>query len=74
MEKIINEVGDLLFACVNVSRLLNVDEEEALTKSTKKFIKRFGFIEDNVLKQGKDLKSVTLDEMNSLWETSKKYD
>ena len=36
--------------------------------------KRFGFIEDNVLKQGKDLKSVTLDEMNSLWETSKKYD
>ena len=74
MEKIINEVGDLLFACVNVSRLLNVDEEEALNKSTKKFIKRFSFIEDNVLKQGKDLKSVTLDEMNSLWEDSKKYD
>ena len=74
MEKIINEVGDLLFACVNVSRLLNVDEEEALNKSTKKFIKRFSFIEDNVLKQGKNLKSVTLDEMNSLWEDSKKYD
>ena len=34
----------------------------------------FGFIEDNVLKQGKNLKSVTLDEMNSLWEDSKKYD
>ena len=73
-EKIINEVGDLLFACVNVSRLLNVDEEEALNKSTKKFIKRFSFIEENILKQGKDLKSVTLDEMNALWEDSKKYD
>ena len=73
-EKIINEVGDLLFACVNVSRLLNIDEEEALNKSTKKFIKRFSFIEDNVLKQGRDLKSVTLDEMNELWEDSKKYD
>lgn len=73
-EKIITEVGDLLFACVNVSRLLNVDEEEALNKSTKKFIKRFSFIEDNLLKQGKELKNVTLDEMNSLWEEAKKYD
>lgn len=73
-EKIITEVGDLLFACVNVSRLLNVDEEEALNKSTKKFIKRFSFIEDNLLKQEKELKNVTLDEMNSLWEEAKKYD
>ena len=47
-EKIINEVGDLLFACVNVSRLLNVDEEEALNKSTKKFIKRFNFVEEYI--------------------------
>lgn len=72
-EKIIDEMGDLLFACVNLSRLLNVDEEEALNKSTKKFIKRFKFIEDNILKQGKDFNSVTLDEMNTLWEDSKKY-
>ena len=66
-------MGDLLFACVNLSRLLNVDEEEALNKSTKKFIKRFKFIEDNILKQGKDFNNVTLDEMNTLWEDSKKY-
>ena len=72
-EKIIDEMGDLLFACVNLSRLLNVDEEEALNKSTKKFIKRFKFIEDNILKQGKDFNNVTLDEMNTLWEDSKKY-
>ena len=55
MEKIINEVGDLLFACVNVARLLNVDEEEALNKSIKKFVKRFKFVEENVLKQDKNL-------------------
>ena len=73
-EKIINEVGDLLFACVNVARLLNVDEEEALNKSIKKFVKRFRFIEESILKQDKDLKNVTLDEMNTLWEDSKKYD
>ena len=48
-EKIINEVGDLIFACVNVSRMLSVDEEEALNASIKKFSKRFSFIEKNIL-------------------------
>ena len=73
-EKIINEVGDLLFACVNVARLLNVDEEEALNKSTKKFVKRFNFIEESIVNQGKSLSESTIDEMNALWEDSKKYD
>ena len=69
-----NEVGDLLFACVNVSRLLEVDEEEALNKSINKFIKRFAFVEKELSKAGKDIKSSTIDEMNLLWEESKKYD
>ena len=73
-ERIINEVGDLLFACVNVARLLNVDEEEALNKSTKKFVKRFNFIEESIVNQGKSLSESTIDEMNALWEDSKKYD
>lgn len=73
-EKIINEIGDLLFSCVNLSRLLNVDEEEALNKSIKKFVKRFKFIEESILKQNRDFKDVTLNEMNNLWENSKKYD
>lgn len=73
-EKIINEVGDLLFACVNVSRMLDVNEEEALNKSIKKFIKRFSFVESNLLKQNKDLKSSTIEEMDSLWEEAKKYE
>ena len=64
----------MLFACVNVARLLNVDEEEALNKSTKKFVKRFNFIEESILNQGKSLSESTIDEMNALWEDSKKYD
>jgi tetrapyrrole methylase family protein/MazG family protein len=70
-EKILEEVGDLLFACVNVSRLLNIDGEEALSNATKKFIKRFSFIEKEVLKQRKNLKDISIDDMNILWEKSK---
>ena len=73
-EMIINEIGDLIFACVNVSRMMSVDEEEALNKSIKKFIKRFAFIEKNVLDKGMNLKDVSIDEMNLLWEEAKKYD
>lgn len=70
--KILEEVGDLFFACVNVARLLNVDGEEALSKSTKKFIERFSFIETEVLKEGKNLKDVSINDMNILWEKAKK--
>lgn len=70
-EKILEEVGDLLFACVNVSRLLNIDGEEALSSATKKFIKRFSFIEAEALKQGKNLKDMSIDDMNILWEKAK---
>lgn len=70
-EKILEEVGDLLFACVNVSRLLNIDGEEALSSATKKFIKRFSFIEAEALKQGKKLKDMSIDDMNILWEKAK---
>lgn len=71
-EKILEEVGDLLFACVNVVRLLNIDGEEALSKATKKFIKRFSFIESEVLKEGKSLNDISVDDMNLLWEKTKK--
>lgn len=73
-EKIINEVGDLIFACVNISRMLSVDEEEALNTSTKKFVKRFSFIEKNILDSGKDINNVSLEDMNILWEEAKKRD
>ena len=73
-ENIINEVGDLIFACVNVSRLLSIDEEEALNTSIKKFSKRFSYIEKNILNSGKNMEEVSLDDMNKLWEEAKKFD
>ena len=73
-EKIIDEVGDLIFACVNVSRMLNVDEEEALNGTIKKFSKRFSFIEKSILDAGKNMDDISLDDMNKLWEEAKNFD
>ncbi|GAB6168585.1 nucleoside triphosphate pyrophosphohydrolase [Clostridium carnis] len=70
-EKIKDEVGDLLFACVNVARFLGVDEEEALNSTIKKFITRFSFIEKRALDLGKDLTKMTLEEMDELWNEAK---
>ena len=64
MERIIDEVGDLLFACVNLARLLKVDEEEALNKASKKFARRFKYVEDKVLQNNKSMKDVSIDELN----------
>ena len=66
------EVGDLLFACINVARFLEVDGELALDKTIKKFIKRFSFIESEALKKNKCLNEMTLEEMDELWEEAKK--
>ena len=70
-EKIKDEVGDLIFACVNVSRLLKIDEEEALNSTIKKFINRFSFIEEEALKNDKILSEMTLEEMDELWNKAK---
>lgn len=71
-DKIKGEVGDLIFACVNISRMLDINEEEALNTTIKKFISRFSFIEEEALKINKNLKDMTLEEMDKLWEESKK--
>lgn len=65
------EVGDLLFACINVARFLEVDGELALDKTIKKFIKRFSYIENEAIKSNKNLKDMTLEEMDKLWEEAK---
>lgn len=71
-ERITEEVGDLLFSCVNVSRFLDVDEEEALNRTTDKFIKRFSYIEKEALKSNRKLEDMTLEEMDALWNKAKK--
>ncbi|WP_425447823.1 nucleoside triphosphate pyrophosphohydrolase [Dethiothermospora halolimnae] len=66
------ELGDLLFAIVNVSRFLDISPEVALNKTINKFISRFKFIEEESNKKGIDLKEMTLKQMDELWEQAKK--
>jgi XTP/dITP diphosphohydrolase len=69
-----SEFGDLLFSIINAARLHGVDPETALEKTNKKFIKRFLFLEEQTLHKGKELKKMSLDEMNEIWERAKDYD
>lgn len=71
-EKLQGEFGDLFFAMINAARLYHVDPELALEHSNKKFIRRFGYIEDRAQAEGKPLGSMTLDEMEALWQEAKK--
>ena len=66
------EIGDLLFSIVNVSRFLKVDPEEALRKTISKFSERFTYIEKELAGQGKTVENVSLEEMDVIWEQSKK--
>ena len=65
------ELGDLLFSVVNVSRFLNTDPEEALSAATDKFISRFAKVEQMALSQGKDMAQMSLQELDKLWESAK---
>ncbi len=66
------ELGDLLFSVVNVSRFVKVDSEEALTNSTDKFIDRFSKVEKMANEQGMDMKNTDLSELDKLWDLAKK--
>jgi len=71
---ITEEVGDLLFACVNISRFLDVDPEEALNIATDKFIRRVSYIEEKARGKGLGLKDMSLEEMDILWNEIKKLE
>jgi len=71
-EKAVAEFGDLLFSLVNYARFINIDPEEALERTNKKFIKRFQFLETESAKDGKKLGEMTLKEMDVYWEQAKK--
>jgi tetrapyrrole methylase family protein/MazG family protein len=66
-----SEIGDLLFALVNLARWKNVDAESALRGTNVKFKKRFGYVEQGAKKQGRNLSELSLDEMESLWQEAK---
>ena len=73
-ENIEKEFGDLLFSVVNAARLYGVDPETALERTNLKFIDRFNYLETNTIKKGRSLKTMSLDEMNEIWEDAKKHD
>ncbi len=65
------ELGDVFFMLVNISRFLGVNPDEALRKTISKFIDRFRYIEESAANSGKSLNDMTLDEMEKLWQESK---
>ena len=65
------ELGDLLFSVVNIARILDLDPEEALHKTSNKFIRRFDYLEQRALEQGRPLADMSLDEMEALYQEGK---
>lgn len=70
-EKIEEELGDVFFALVNVARFLRVNPEEALRRTTNKFMARFHFVESQAASEGKRLSDYTLPQLDTWWETAK---
>ena len=68
------ELGDCVFGLVNVARKLNLDAEAATLTCVHKFRSRFGFIEDELAKQGKTAETSSLEEMDALWEQAKQHE
>jgi len=66
------EFGDLFFAMVNAARLYGIDPEAALERTNLEFIRRFNFLENQTLLKGKNLREMTLAEMDEIWEEAKK--
>jgi nucleoside triphosphate diphosphatase len=67
-----HEIGDLLFAVVNLARKLEIDAEQALRDASAKFSRRFGFIEDRLAEQGRSPRDSNLTEMDALWDEAKR--
>ena len=70
-EKSTQELGDFLFSVINAARLYKLNPDNALEKTNQKFIRRFNYVEDHSLKQGKNLKDMSLEEMDNLWNEAK---
>jgi XTP/dITP diphosphohydrolase len=71
-DKMEAEFGDLLFSLINAARLYDINPENALERTNLKFISRFNYLESKTISQGRDLKTMTLAEMDEIWEEAKK--
>lgn len=68
------ELGDFLFSVINAARLYKLNPDNALEMTNQKFIRRFNYVEDHSIKQGKSLKDMTLEEMDKLWDEAKRQE
>lgn len=71
-DKMEAEFGDLLFSMVNAARLYDINPENALERTNRKFISRFNYLESKTITQGIDLKAMSLADMDVIWEEAKK--
>ncbi|MDQ0273092.1 nucleoside triphosphate pyrophosphohydrolase [Cytobacillus purgationiresistens] len=71
-EEMITEFGDILFAFVNIARYYQINPEEALSRTNKKFLNRFSYIEEKVNQSGNDFSAFTLEELDLFWNEAKK--
>nr|WP_297059247.1 nucleoside triphosphate pyrophosphohydrolase [Prevotella sp.] len=68
------ELGDFLFSVINAARLYKLNPDNALEMTNQKFIRRFNYVEDHSVKQGKSVKDMTLEEMDKLWDEAKRQE
>lgn len=73
-ERSLQELGDFLFSVINAARLYKLNPDDALEKTNRKFIRRFNYIEEHSIRQGKPLTEMTLEEMDKLWNEAKKQE
>ena len=66
------EFGDLFFSIINAARLCKINPDNALERTNQKFIRRFNYLEQQTIKQGKSLKDLSFEEMNALWNEAKR--
>ena len=69
-----NEFGDYLFSLVNIARFYDINPDTALEHTNEKFRRRFNYVEEHSIKQGQNLKDMTLEEMDALWEGAKRIE
>ena len=71
-EKAEAEFGDVMFSLINAARLYKINPDNALELTNQKFIRRFNYLEEHTIKEGKSLKDMTLEEMDAIWNEAKK--
>lgn len=69
-----NELGDMMFSLVNAARLYDLNPDTALESTCKKFRRRFTYLEEKTIRQGKNLREMSLEEMDAIWDEAKKME